>query len=106
MRKAFVIIFTSIVLLGQVPASAQQSPPTAPDSLTERLAGLGRLWGAVKFFHPYLAYKDIDWDSALVKAIPLVRAARTPTEYQAAINSMLEVLSDPQTTAELRSSET
>ncbi len=44
---------------------------------TERLAALGKLWGAVKFFHPFLAYKDIDWDGALVKAIPRVKAART-----------------------------
>ncbi len=49
---------------------------------TERLAALGRLWGAVKFFHPFLAYKEIDWDAALVKAIPSVKAARTPSEYR------------------------
>ncbi|HMB30029.1 MAG TPA: hypothetical protein VKS99_18100, partial [Blastocatellia bacterium] len=55
---------------------------TESEYLTERLAGLGRLWGAVKFFHPYLAYREIDWDGALIKAIPQVKAARTPGEYR------------------------
>ncbi|MBS1786707.1 MAG: hypothetical protein JST85_03245 [Acidobacteria bacterium] len=74
---------------------------TETEYLTERLAGLGRLWGAVKFFHPYLAYREIDWDGALIKAIPQVKAARTPGEYQQAINTMLQSLGDPATTAEL-----
>ena len=70
---------------------------------TERLAALGRLWGAVKFFHPFLAYKEIDWDGALVKAIPAVKAARTPSEYRLAISGMLDALADPATTAETTS---
>lgn len=72
---------------------------TESEYVTERLAAVGRLWGAVKFFHPYLAYKDIDWDGALVKAIPQVKAARTPDEYRQAINSLLQVLDDPATVA-------
>src|SRR4029453_9296646 len=75
------------------------------DYLTERLAGLGRVWGAIKFFHPFLAYRAIDWDGALIKAIPAVKTARTAAEYRAAISGMLEVLSDPATTAELPSIE-
>ena len=70
---------------------------------TERLAALGRLWGAVKFFHPFLAYKEIDWDGALVKAIPAVKAARTPSEYRLAISGMLDALADSATTAETTS---
>jgi len=74
---------------------------TESEYLTERLAGLGRLWGAVKFFHPYLAYREIDWDGALIKAIPQVKAARTPGEYRQAISTMLLALGDPVTTAEV-----
>jgi C-terminal processing protease CtpA/Prc len=74
---------------------------TESEYLTERLAGLGRLWGAVKFFHPYLAYREIDWDGALIKAVPQVKAARTPDEYRQAINTMLQVVGDPATAAEL-----
>ena len=68
---------------------------------TDRLAGLARLWGAVKFFHPFIAYKNLDWDGALIKAIPQVRSARTPEQYRLAISNMLQTLNDPLTTAEL-----
>lgn len=47
----------------------------------ERLVGLAKVWGVVKYFHPYLAYREIDWDSALVDAIPRVNAAKTAKEY-------------------------
>ena len=33
------------------------APPTAGAARVERLAGLARVWGAVKYFHPYLAYR-------------------------------------------------
>jgi C-terminal processing protease CtpA/Prc len=70
---------------------------TEAEYATGRLAALGRLWGAIKFFHPYLAYKEIDWDGAVVKAIPQVKAARTPDEYRAALSNLLQVLNDPAT---------
>jgi len=63
----------------------------------DRLLATGKLWVTVKYFHPYLAYRDIDWDKALVDALPKVRSAATPAEYHAAIQSMLEVLKDPAT---------
>jgi hypothetical protein len=64
----------------------------------DRLVGLAKLWAAVKYFHPYLAYRDdIDWDAALITAIPKVDAARTPVEYGAAIEVMLQALGDPVT---------
>lgn len=71
---------------------------TQTDSIrVERLAHLCKLWGVVKFFHPYLASRDIDWDAALVAAIPMVNAAATSEEYAAAVQSMLEPLDDPAT---------
>ena len=60
----------------------------------ERLAGLARLWGTIKYFHPYLAYREIDWDAALIAAIPKVRAAGSNEEYRAAIEGMLGPLGD------------
>src|SRR5262245_21911414 len=81
----------------------QPAPQSTESSRIERLAGLAKVWGAVKFFHPYLAYKEIDWDKALVEAIPKVAAAKTPQEYEAAINSMLAVLTDKNTRAEVES---
>ena len=65
----------------------------------ERLAGLAKVWGAVKYFHPYLAYREIDWDNALIDTIPKVKAAKTPQEYTEAINLLLAVLNDTTTHA-------
>jgi C-terminal processing protease CtpA/Prc len=67
----------------------------------DRLAGLARLWGTVKFFHPYIAYKEIDWDKALIETIPKVNAAKTAAEYEAAINHLLSFLNDRSTTAKI-----
>src|SRR5512143_1697119 len=77
-------------------ASAQTS--AAADSVRiARLASLGRLWGAIKYFHPALVSRPIDWDSALVAAIPRVRAATNRAEFAAAIDTMLAALGDPLT---------
>jgi C-terminal processing protease CtpA/Prc len=66
-------------------------------SQDSRLLATGKLWTTVKYFHPYLAYRDIDWDKALVDALPKIRSAATPAEYAAAIQSMLKALKDPAT---------
>src|SRR5512145_56297 len=73
----------------------------AEDARIARLAGLARVWGAVKFFHPYLAYQDVDWDKALIETIPRVNAAKSPEEYNAAINHLLSFLNDKNTGAEI-----
>ena len=64
----------------------------------DRLVGLCKLWGAIKYFHPYLAYRhDIDWDAALVAAIPQISASNSASDYDTAIHSMLTALGDPVT---------
>lgn len=85
-------------------ARARQTaaPATSPDAArVERLVGLAKLWAAAKYFHPYLAYREVDWDKALVEAIPKVQAAKTPQEYGAALDRMLSVLGDAATRAEV-----
>ena len=80
-----------------------QSPAAAADAPTiERLAGLCRLWGLVKFCHPHLATKDIDWDAALIKAIPLVRGAVSAEDYEKALRSLVDPLGDPVTSVAKR----
>jgi C-terminal processing protease CtpA/Prc len=78
-----------------------QKEPSQEDVRIQRLVGLGRVWGTVKYFHPYLAYREIDWDRALVEAIPKVNAANTPKDYQNAIDQMLAVLNDKSTRVEI-----
>ncbi|WNG35710.1 peptidase S41 [Archangium violaceum] len=93
-------LLTSLTLaLGLVASTASAAEPTnAPlPSREERLDRLARLWGQVRYRHPYLAYKDIDWDAALVAAIPRVEEAKDKAAYATAVQDMLDVLRDPAT---------
>ncbi len=67
------------------------------DERTSRLAGLARVWGRVKYVHPAMVTSHIDWDAALVRAIPAVENASSDKEYRKAIASMLAELHDPVT---------
>lgn len=96
--------FCFVLHLFVTTSHAQSAPtpaPVAEQLRVERLAGLGRLWGTLKYFHPFLAYKEIDWDAALVETIPRVNAAHTPEEYAAAVNHMLSFLHDASTYAQV-----
>ncbi len=65
-----------------------------------RLAGfasLGRLWGVVKYFHPFVVARSIDWDAALLGAIPRMGEARTPEQRKAVLGQLLGGLEDPVT---------
>jgi C-terminal processing protease CtpA/Prc len=85
-----------VVLLS--PAVFGQQAATEQD----RLIAAAKLWTTVKYFHPYLAYRnDIDWDKALVDALPKVRSAHTAAEYADALESMLHALQDPATYARI-----
>src|SRR4026207_1619069 len=74
---------------------------SADNARIARLAGLAKVWGAVKYFHPYLAYREIDWDKALIETLPKVSSAKTAQEYESAINQMFAVLKDKSTRAEI-----
>ncbi len=84
--------FVTLAFLAAASAMAQQNDPAIA-----RLAATARLWVTVKYFHPYLAYQDVDWDKALVEALPNIRAAKSADEYAAATQQMLDALHDPET---------
>ena len=94
MRTPLAIVLTAALMITAAPRAVRAEPLPEP---TERVLGLGRVWAKVKFYHPYLAYKDLDWDAALVAAIPKVEAAKTHAEYRTAVQGMLAVLRDPVT---------
>lgn len=81
------------------PSTAAPAKPSEP-SRADRLLGLARIWAEVKFFHPAMFQRAIDWDSALTKAIPEVEAANDAASYRVAIGRLLAGLSDPRTTVE------
>jgi C-terminal processing protease CtpA/Prc len=92
-RPVWLLLFG---ILSSLPSLAQ-APVAARPAAVDRLARAGRLWGAVRYLHPWLAYKPIDWDAALVQAVPKIQAAGTPEEYAAAVQGMLDALGDPAT---------
>lgn len=87
--------FIALLVILALPTQAQEV--SADAVRLNRLMGLGKLWGTVRYLHPYLAYKQIDWDAALVKALPEVREAKTAGEYASAVQKMLNALGDPTT---------
>src|SRR5215204_6769689 len=95
-----VAIFFSVLILG-LGQTLRAQPSSAEDARIARLVGLAKVWGTVKYFHPFLAYRDIDWDKALIETIPKVNAAKTSQDYQAALNHMLAVLNDKSTRADI-----
>lgn len=96
MRKLLRSGAVSVVIFGVLIGVAQQ--PADESHRIDRLVALAKLWAAIKYFHPYLAYRnDIDWDQALVQTIPKVNASRDNNEYAAAVQGMLEKLGDPVT---------
>jgi C-terminal processing protease CtpA/Prc len=66
-------------------------------SQATRLAGLARVWGQVKYVHPAMATSQLDWDAALIRAIPAVENAGTERDYRRAIAGLLAELRDPVT---------
>ncbi len=81
------------LLLG-TPLHAQE----VPDSISiPRLAAVGRLYNAIRFFHPYLGYQGIAWDAAVAEALPRIRVAESRDDYRAALDGMLTILDDPAT---------
>ncbi|HKS21575.1 MAG TPA: S41 family peptidase [Thermoanaerobaculia bacterium] len=69
----------------------------ADEARTARLEKLCHVWAAAKYAHPATLTGKIDWDGALVRAIPAVRAATTPAQLAAAVDAMLKEVHDPVT---------
>ena len=83
------LLLTRIVVVGQINLTTEQK---------NRLADAGKIYGYVKFFHPYLQYKNINWDSAFASTVPHVIAAKNKNEYEQSLNKLFEVLNDGMTT--------
>jgi len=98
-QKRLAFFLSALLLAFAFDQTLQAQAPVAEDARIAKLAGLAKVWGTVKYFHPFLAYREIDWDKALVETIPKVNAAKTAQDYQTALNQMLAVLNDKSTRA-------
>jgi C-terminal processing protease CtpA/Prc len=83
-----------VIFAAAVPQRVDQGSDSAR---VARLAAVGRLWATVNVFHPYVASRPIDWDSALIRAIPRVNAASGAAAFRQAVEAMLATLRDPAT---------
>ncbi len=63
--------------------------PAADLNETQRLAGLCRVWGFLKYYNNNVAQGGVDWNQALLDAIPPVKAASGGDMYQ---NELLHLL--------------
>ena len=113
MKRRLGLMLAGLLLLdaARTPTCARQQPapgarqqsaqgaqaPTAEARRVERLVALCKLWGAIKYFHPYLADRDVDWDAALVAALQKTDAARSADDYANAVEAMIAALDDPAT---------
>ncbi len=80
------------LMWGAVLAAQMMAAPAALPSETDRLVATGRLWITVRLFCPVLAHGDVNWDQALVTALPKIRSAQSMTEYEAAVRAMIQGL--------------
>src|SRR4051794_24018286 len=84
-----------LLLVAGVAMNAQSSPSSAS---LERLETLGKLWAAVKYFHPRLGYDlALNWDQALLDAVPELVADADEGRYRATVERMLDRLEDSAT---------
>ncbi len=56
---------------------------------TVRLEALAKVWGLLKYYHPEVAKGEMDWDAALMSAVPAVRAAEDYTSFNQEINNLI-----------------
>jgi hypothetical protein len=71
------------LLFASVPLAAHpQAVAPAEATRLERLASAGRLWGSIRYFHPWLAYRPVNWDSAFVGAYPRRRPCTPASPHQ------------------------
>ena len=68
--------------------------PVSPQPHVQRIADAARLWSRLQWVHPALADGRIDWDLALLEALPAIAAADSDTAKVAALQLLLAPLND------------
>lgn len=61
----------------------------------ERISKTCKLWGHLKYFHPYVDNGTVNWEQAFTNNIEDVIKASSKKEFSIAIQSMLSELNDP-----------
>jgi hypothetical protein len=91
-------IISAIILFCSVTGHTQNLTSVQAD----RLFKAGQLWGHLTYFHPFLQYKKVAFDSAYAAVVPSLLAAESDTDFSNALNTWLRILNDPITFAEIK----
>jgi C-terminal processing protease CtpA/Prc len=87
--------FLALLLLVSCFSFAQRQSTTEQ---INRLADAGKVYGYIKYFHPLLQHKKINWDSAFAANVEGIIEARNKEQYADVIQKILSTLSDGLTT--------
>lgn len=101
MKHILMLILVCSCLFYRLPAQTVSLNPEQ----AQRLVQLSKLYGHIKYFHPYLAYRNINWDSAFAAAAPRLIDAGSEQEQARVIQQMLDALKDPVTKVILSNAE-
>ena len=71
--------------------------PLTPEQIN-RLADAGKVYGYIKYFHPYLQYGNKDWDSIFAANAEGILNALNKDEYATAMQRLLNAIDDDLTT--------
>jgi C-terminal processing protease CtpA/Prc len=85
----------AVLLLTFATASAQ--PVHAPDTCEnpDRLKAITRLWSDIKWFHPRVSRGEVNWDQALVSALPSLMCSADAETLKTALEHLIAPLRDP-----------
>ncbi len=82
MKKAFQLLFLFIGLF-----SSTYSQTTFQ---INNLAAFCKVWGFLKYYHPYPSRKSVDWDTVLVNNYQKVKAAQSKEEFNGILLSITQ----------------
>jgi C-terminal processing protease CtpA/Prc len=60
----------------------------------DRIVHAAKLWGEVRYYHPWLFTRDIDWDAAFIRALPRIEGEK---DERVGLQALLDELHDPGT---------
>jgi hypothetical protein len=80
-----------LLILSLVISSVSFSQQSYTKDQINRLADAGKVWGYIKYYHPYLQYKKINWDSAFAALVPDILIARNKNDYEKCLVRLLSI---------------
>ncbi len=83
LKLAIILITSSIAGLQATPGASAASSQNA------RLAALAKVWGFLKYYHPWVAKGRENWDQVLIETIDSVKAADSREAFNEVISEMI-----------------